>query len=586
MIIIPLHHIHPNPWQTRQRVDKTQVAELAADIVSRKAARPETRGLLQLPAGRPIDAAGNPLNAWMPGAHVQLVYGHNRLAAFHLLSENDEDYLYLPVEIVQFDDQEMATAAWAENAQRSDLTPIEEAEAIQRMIEAFGWTQAQAGDHLGLSRPTVSNKLRLLKLDDAGRQAVLEGQITERQAMAILPVFDLPAPAFERAKNKDGWLKTDDLVQWALEGQSSDYLRGRADVLVRYSTKHLDRDNKHDDPPFPLDHLFEELPLVNEVASGGIQSPRCDNCPIRVKYGQFYRCPDFDCYDAKAATWIAARLAEASAILGISVADDDESTAWEVEKGFGDEDLDLVSEIVIEDGCKRGCLRLRFNRSDYAYHPAGFDDIAVVCHHGKDANRCHCLAAKKGQQTREETFRESRDRLAKEIEKKIKNPVAGLLSTSLASNHRGAWIVLLRAMAIGYKKDDIKEWTLQQIQDKIAHRMIWNLMGYYSTFEAAQTDVSKILADAGLPAPWQCDTAADILQTKLERIAGWFATEELPTSEAVQGNIDNLEKLADQLEDLDGDHAGLAEAIAALRNELEELRTELQIDLFEGHLED
>jgi len=479
----------------------------------------------------------------------------------------------------------MATAAWAENAQRHDLTPIEEAMAIQRMIEAFGWTQAQAGDHLGLSRSTISNKLRLLKLDDVARQAVLEGQISERQAMAILPAFDLPAPALARAHN-DGYLSINDLIKFAQDGQSSDYLRERTDAVLRTCTKNLDRD-RSDGPPFPLDHLFEELPLVNEIESGGIQSPRCDNCPIRIKikHARGYRCPDFDCYDAKAAAYKSARLAEASAVLGIPAAADDEPSTWSREKGFGGEDPDLVSDIVIEEGCKRGCLRLRFARSEYNYHPAGFPDVAVVCHHGEDADRCHCLAAKKGQQTREETFRESRDRLTKEIEEKIKNPTAGLLSTSLASNHRGAWIVLLRAMSIGFKKDDIKEWTLQQIQDKIAHRMIWNLMGYYGTFEAAQADVSKILSDAGLPAPWQRDHAAHI-HAKLDRISGWLAAEELPTLEAIQGNLDNLDKLADQLEDLDGDHAGLAEAIAALRNELEELRTELQIDLFEGHLED
>ncbi len=216
MIHVPLSRIDPNPWQTRRGFDDDYVNELAADIEGRKASRPATLGLLQTPAGRLVDADGERVTPqsdnWVAqriqedGYRVQLVYGHNRFEAFKRLAGTDADYGLMPLSIVAFGDEEMATSAWAENAQRKDLSPVEEAWAIQRMMDSFDWTQEQVGQQLGMGRSTVANKTRLLKLPEDVQGAIHDGRISERQGIAFLPALDIKPHEMDGAhlaKNAD-----------------------------------------------------------------------------------------------------------------------------------------------------------------------------------------------------------------------------------------------------------------------------------------------------------------------------------------------------------------------------------------------
>jgi ParB/RepB/Spo0J family partition protein len=260
--LIPRVLIYPNPWQTRKEFDTIGDPELAQDIAE--------NGLLQAPAGRLVDTSARPVSVVVSTEEkyleqiqihhltVQLAFGHRRLAACNRLArENPGTWAFIPVEIAEFSDQQMALLAWAENAQRADLSAIEKAEAIQRMIVQFGWTQEQAAEHLHMGRSTVANTLRLLNLPDAVQRTLRDGTISERQAMAILPARDfltgqsLTPVMVDDALATDGEVHklitsavhlTDErpvspqsvgtLVEMAKRGASSDTLRAQAKTLA------------------------------------------------------------------------------------------------------------------------------------------------------------------------------------------------------------------------------------------------------------------------------------------------------------------------------------------------------------------
>ncbi|MFO7537594.1 MAG: ParB/RepB/Spo0J family partition protein [Chloroflexota bacterium] len=207
---IPLSIIRDNPWQTRLAIDPDHVAELAADI--------KRNGLLQPAVGRVVfDTAAEfrilstddvkKLNETdmlgsQRGIYVQLALGHNRRAAFGVLAADEPDkYGRLPIQIGYYTDEQMAKMAWSENEQRLDLSPLEEAQAIQKAMTDFGWSQAAAGENFGLGRATVANKLRLLKLPSEVREQLHSGQISARQASAMLPLYSLPESALSWAED-------------------------------------------------------------------------------------------------------------------------------------------------------------------------------------------------------------------------------------------------------------------------------------------------------------------------------------------------------------------------------------------------
>lgn len=234
---VPITDIVPNPWQTRRGATTEHIKNLALDIAA--------NGLLQTPIGRlmlgaevaPIDEiTAAQLTGEIPDeCQVQLAFGHNRLAAFKWLSELGPfsdiggDWSNMPVELKPLSDEQMASFAWSENEKRRELSPVERAQAIARRIQDFGWSHEDAAENLGISRPSISNALRLLKLPDIVQDHLHAGEISERQAMALLKLFEQP----EDLVDEDAFQRTADyLVRQALEGESSESLRLIVDSTV------------------------------------------------------------------------------------------------------------------------------------------------------------------------------------------------------------------------------------------------------------------------------------------------------------------------------------------------------------------
>ncbi len=92
----------------------------------------------------------------------------------------------IPCVLHNTDDKTAAIYAIMENLQRQDLTFFEEAEAINRLIIHFGMSQLEIASRLGLAQSTLSNKLRLLRLNDDHRERIMTARLTERHARALL----------------------------------------------------------------------------------------------------------------------------------------------------------------------------------------------------------------------------------------------------------------------------------------------------------------------------------------------------------------------------------------------------------------
>lgn len=191
---LPLECIRPNAQQPRVEFDEFALMELAASI--------RENGLLQPVTVRPCDDG------------YELIMGERRCRACRMLGHTHIEAFILPA-----DDEESALLALVENMQRRNLHFFEEAQAYAKLCDQ-GMTQETLSRMLGKSAGAVNNRLRLLKLEPAVRDLVMEYQLSERHARALLP---LPGEAArvricqQAAMQKLSVQKTEELVAKALE---------------------------------------------------------------------------------------------------------------------------------------------------------------------------------------------------------------------------------------------------------------------------------------------------------------------------------------------------------------------------------
>ncbi len=99
-------------------------------------------------------------------------------------------FLQVPCIVMDVGDEQAAVLALIENIQRKDLSYFEEACAIQKLITVYGLTQEETAARLGKAQSTIANKLRLLRFSDAERRILITGNLSERQARAIIRITD------------------------------------------------------------------------------------------------------------------------------------------------------------------------------------------------------------------------------------------------------------------------------------------------------------------------------------------------------------------------------------------------------------
>lgn len=163
---LSLGSIVANTHQPRQNFQDEPLAQLAESI--------RTTGLMQPIVVRPRKGG------------FELVAGERRWRAFQLLERAT-----IPAIVREVDDKSAAEWALVENLQREDLSPLERADGIARLMEDFGLTQSDAGKQLSMDRATISNLLRLREADEDTRSALAEGLIMQGHARALLGCADL-----------------------------------------------------------------------------------------------------------------------------------------------------------------------------------------------------------------------------------------------------------------------------------------------------------------------------------------------------------------------------------------------------------
>jgi ParB family transcriptional regulator, chromosome partitioning protein len=155
--------VYPNPRQPRSMMHPEELEDLTASI--------REHGVLQPLIVTPGD---------MDGRFV-LIAGERRLEAARLAG-----LASVPVLVRQATDQQRLELAIIENVQRSDLSPLEQAEAYRQLAEDFNLSHEKIAARVGKSRVAVTNTLRLLKLPDVIKNALIEGRISEGHARALL----------------------------------------------------------------------------------------------------------------------------------------------------------------------------------------------------------------------------------------------------------------------------------------------------------------------------------------------------------------------------------------------------------------
>lgn len=116
-----------------------------------------------------------------PDGSYQLIAGERRLKAAIMAGLRR-----IPCILHKTDDETAALYSVIENLQRSNLTVFEEAQGINRLIAEYGMSQSEAAARLGIAQSTLSNKLRLLRLNDGIKERIISARLTERHARALL----------------------------------------------------------------------------------------------------------------------------------------------------------------------------------------------------------------------------------------------------------------------------------------------------------------------------------------------------------------------------------------------------------------
>lgn len=178
---LPVAQLQPGKYQPRMAMDPSKLTELAESI--------KAQGVIQPIVVRELS----------PGK-FEIVAGERRWRA-----SQEAGLAEVPVVVRELDDRTVIAMALIENIQREDLNPLEEAQSLQRLINEFSLTHAEAAEAVGRSRAAVSNLLRLLELPPAIR-ALLEARRLEMgHARALLTLSPDLASKLASDAAEQGW---------------------------------------------------------------------------------------------------------------------------------------------------------------------------------------------------------------------------------------------------------------------------------------------------------------------------------------------------------------------------------------------
>jgi ParB family chromosome partitioning protein len=163
---LPVDHVHPNPRQPRRRFDHESTAALAESL--------RAQGLVQPVVVRSRAAGG-----------YELIAGERRWRAAREAGINT-----IPAVVRETGDRDALLLGLVENVAREQLTPVEEARAYALLIDEFELGLGEIAERVGRSKPSVSNRMRLLDLPEDVLAMLERGELSEGHARAVLAVPD------------------------------------------------------------------------------------------------------------------------------------------------------------------------------------------------------------------------------------------------------------------------------------------------------------------------------------------------------------------------------------------------------------
>lgn len=163
--MISVDRVRPNPYQPRKVFSNASLQELANSILE--------HGVMQ------------PITVRMIGNSYELIAGERRLKASKLAGLET-----IPAVIVEVTTKDSAVLALIENLQRENLSFLEESQAYYNVMQDYGYTQQELANSIGKNQSTIANKLRLLKLSPLIQKMIIENNLTERHARALLKLSD------------------------------------------------------------------------------------------------------------------------------------------------------------------------------------------------------------------------------------------------------------------------------------------------------------------------------------------------------------------------------------------------------------
>jgi ParB family transcriptional regulator, chromosome partitioning protein len=166
LLHLPVDAIHANPRQPRKRFDGEAGSGLAESI--------RRQGVIQPLLVRPRAAGG-----------YEIIAGERRWRA-----ARDAGHEAVPAVVREADDRDTLLLGLVENVAREQLSPAEEARAYAVLLDEFGLSLGEVAERVGRSKPSVSNRIRLLDLPDDVLGMLERGQLTEGHARAVLAVPD------------------------------------------------------------------------------------------------------------------------------------------------------------------------------------------------------------------------------------------------------------------------------------------------------------------------------------------------------------------------------------------------------------
>ncbi len=209
--------LRTNPYQPRKIFDDAALQELSESI--------KEHGILQ------------PVVVRKKGNNFELVVGERRFRAAKLAKVDQ-----VPAIIKELNDQQMMELAILENLQREDLTPIEEAEAYQKLMEALSLTQEQLAFRLGKSRPHIANHVRLLALPEKVREMISDKKLTMGHGRTLLGLRSkklIPETAEKVVKESLNVRQLEQLVQRLNEDVPRETIEKKKDLFIEEKQSQL-----------------------------------------------------------------------------------------------------------------------------------------------------------------------------------------------------------------------------------------------------------------------------------------------------------------------------------------------------------